>query len=47
MFLKCVMESFLIKLQAFTKMAMKESVMETVLRFGLQRSLFCKALAFY
>ena len=40
MFLKRVTESFLIKLQAFTKMAMKESVMETVLSFGLQRSLF-------
>ena len=40
MFLKRVTESFLIKLQAFTKMAMKESVMETVLSFGLQRRLF-------
>ena len=40
MCLKRVTESFLIKLQAFTKMAMKESVMETVLSFGLQRSLF-------
>ena len=38
MFLKRVTESFLIKLQAFTKMAMKESV--TVLSFGLQRRLF-------